>query len=37
MTRQPDCTLSDDLVQLIYEQGLDAMPELMRIMIISVK
>lgn len=31
MTRQPDCTLSDDLMQLIAEQGLDAMPELIRI------
>jgi hypothetical protein len=32
MTRQSDCTLSDELAQLIAEQGLDAMPELMRIM-----
>lgn len=33
MTRQSDCTLSDDLMQLIAEQGLDAMPELIRIIV----
>jgi len=33
MTRQPDCTLSDDLMRLIADQGLDAMPELIRIML----
>lgn len=33
MTRQSDCTLSDDLMQLIAEQGLDVMPELIRIMV----
>lgn len=33
MTRQPDCTLSDSLVDLIAEQGLEALPELIRIII----
>lgn len=33
MTRQSDCTLSDDMMQLIAEQGLDAMPELIRIIV----
>ncbi len=33
MTRQHDCTLSPDLVQLIADQGLDALPELIRIVI----
>lgn len=33
MTRQHDCTLSPDLVQLIADQGLDAVPELIRIVI----
>lgn len=33
MTRQSDCTLSDSLVELITEQGLDAVPELIRIII----
>lgn len=33
MTRQSDCTLSPDLVQLIADQGLDALPELIRIVI----
>lgn len=33
MTRTPDCTLSDRLVELIADQGFDALPELMRIMI----
>jgi transposase-like protein len=33
MTRQPDCTVSDDLVRMISEQGLDALPELIRIML----
>ena len=33
MTRTPDCTLSDRLVELIAEEGFDALPELMRIMI----
>ncbi|HMW19344.1 MAG TPA: IS256 family transposase [Nitrospira sp.] len=33
MTRQPDCTLSDDLMRMIAEQGLDALPELIRIML----
>jgi transposase-like protein len=31
MTRQPDCTVSDDLVRMISEQGLDALPELIRV------
>lgn len=31
MTRQNDCTLSPDLVQLIADQGLDVLPELIRI------
>jgi transposase-like protein len=33
MTRQTDCTLSEQLLDLIAEQGLDAMPELIRIII----
>jgi hypothetical protein len=33
MTRTPDCTLSDRLVELIADEGFDALPELMRIMI----
>ena len=33
MPRQPDCTVSDELMQLIAEQGLDAMPELIRIIV----
>lgn len=33
MTRLPDCTLSPDLLDLIAEQGLEALPELMRIVI----
>lgn len=33
MTRQSDCTLSDSLVELIADQGLDALPELIRIII----
>lgn len=33
MTRQPDCTLSPDLLAMIAEQGLDAVPELIRILI----
>jgi putative transposase len=33
MTRHSDCTLSDEMVQLLAEQGLDAMPELMRIIV----
>jgi putative transposase len=33
MTRLPDCTLSPDLLDLIADQGLDALPELMRIVI----
>lgn len=33
MTRLPDCTLSPDILDLIAEQGLDALPELMRIVI----
>ena len=33
MTRQPDCTVSDDLMRMIAEQGLDALPELIRIML----
>lgn len=33
MTRQPDCTLSNDLTQMIAEQGLDALPELIRIIV----
>lgn len=31
MTRQHDCTLSPDLVQLIADQGVDVLPELIRI------
>lgn len=33
MTRQPDCTLSDDLMRMITEHGLDALPELIRVML----
>jgi putative transposase len=33
MTRQPNCTLSDDLMTLIAEEGLEALPELIRIII----
>jgi putative transposase len=33
MTRLSDCTLSPDLLDLIADQGLDALPELMRIVI----
>ena len=33
MTRQPDCTLSDDLMRMIAEQGLDVLPELIRVMV----
>lgn len=33
MTRQLDCTLSDHVMQLISEQGLEAMPELIRIIV----
>jgi S-methylmethionine-dependent homocysteine/selenocysteine methylase len=33
MTRQPDCTLSDRLVDLIADQGLEALPDLIRIII----
>jgi transposase-like protein len=33
MTRHSDCTLSPELLDLIAEQGLDALPELLRIMI----
>ena len=33
MTRQPDCTVSPELLEQIAEQGLDALPELIRIMI----
>lgn len=33
MPRQPDCIVSDELMQLIAEQGLDAMPELIRIIV----
>jgi putative transposase len=33
MTRQADCTLSASLMELIAEQGLDAVPELIRIII----
>ena len=33
MIRQTDCTLSDELIQMIAEQGLDAMPELIRMMV----
>lgn len=33
MTRTPDCTLSDRLVELIADEGFDALPDLMRIMI----
>jgi putative transposase len=33
MTRLPDCTLSPDLLDLIADQGLEALPELMRSLI----
>lgn len=33
MIRTPDCTLSDRLVELIADEGFDALPELMCIMI----
>ena len=33
MTRHSDCTLSPELLDLIASQGLDALPELLRIMI----
>ncbi|MDP9309316.1 MAG: transposase [Chloroflexota bacterium] len=33
MTRPSDCTLSDNLVALIADQGLEAVPELIRIII----
>ncbi len=33
MTHQPDCTLSDNLVEVLADQGLDALPELIRIII----
>lgn len=33
MTRPSDCTLSPELLELIAEQGLDALPELMRVVI----
>src|ERR1700733_11847478 len=33
MTRQEDCTLSSELLEMLAEQGLDALPELMRIVI----
>lgn len=33
MTRQADCTVSPELLEQITEQGLDALPELIRIMI----
>ena len=33
MTRPSDCTLSDNLVELIADQGLEALPELIRIII----
>lgn len=33
MTRRPDCTLFDRLVELIADEGFDALPELMCIMI----
>lgn len=33
MTYQPDCTLSDDLLEQIAATGLDALPELIRIII----
>jgi hypothetical protein len=33
MTRQSDCILSDQLLDLITDQGLDAMPELIRVLI----
>ncbi len=33
MTRHSDCTLSEQLLDLIADQGLDAMPELIRVII----
>lgn len=33
MSRQTDCTLSPDLLDLIADNGLDALPELIRILI----
>lgn len=33
MTRQPDCTLSPEVLEHIATQGLDALPELIRVMI----
>lgn len=33
MTHQSDCTLSDNLVEVLTDQGLDALPELIRIII----
>ncbi|MEN9936968.1 MAG: hypothetical protein RLZZ387_3547 [Chloroflexota bacterium] len=33
MTRSPDCTLSPELVELLADQGLDALPELLRVII----
>ena len=33
MTRQTNCTLSDELVEMISAQGLDGLPEMMRIVI----
>src|SRR3989337_48639 len=33
MTRHADCTLSDNLLALLTDQGLDALPELIRIII----
>jgi putative transposase len=33
MTRTPDCTLSSEFMQLLTEQGLDALPELIRVII----
>lgn len=33
MTRTPDCTLSSEFMELLTEQGLDALPELIRVII----
>lgn len=33
MTYRPDCTLSPELLDMLAEQGLDAVPELLRIVI----
>lgn len=33
MTRSTDCTLSPELVELLTDQGLDALPELLRVII----